>query len=87
VSRVHGLASTAQGVPFGALAVWQPVATLHESVVQGSPSSHTTALPPVQVPAWQVSPEVQALLSSHGGVPPTAGLEQTPLAGLQVPAV
>jgi hypothetical protein len=46
----------------------------------------TTGLPPVQVPFWQVSVRVQALLSLH--VVPLAafGFEQTPVAGLHVPA-
>jgi hypothetical protein len=43
-------------------------------------------LPPVHAPAWHVSVWVQALPSSQ--VVPSAwvGLEQTPVAGLQVPS-
>ena len=41
----------------------------------------------MQAPAWQVSICVQALLSLHVVLSGFAGLEQTPVAGLQVPAV
>jgi hypothetical protein len=42
--------------------------------------------PPVQVPPWQVSAEVQ-LLPSLQGVPSGApGLEHIPVAGLHMPA-
>jgi hypothetical protein len=40
-----------------------------------------------QVPAWQESPEVQACPSSQVAPSGLAGLLQTPLAALQVPAV
>jgi hypothetical protein len=39
-----------------------------------------------QTPAWQVSPLVQALLSSHDAPLAFGGFEQVPLAGSQVPA-
>jgi hypothetical protein len=43
---------------------------------------HVTAEPPVQTPAWHVSPCVHALLSLHA-VPFAFGtFEQTPVAGL-----
>ncbi len=38
------------------------------------------------MPAWQVSPAVQALPSSHGVPSGAAGSEQTPVAGSQIPA-
>jgi hypothetical protein len=51
-----------------------------------SEAEQTTGLPPVQTPAWQVSVWVQASPSSQV-VPLTAiGLEQAPVAWLQVPA-
>jgi hypothetical protein len=43
-------------------------------------------LPPVQVPAWQVSLWVQALPSLQAAPLGAFGLEQVPVAGLQVPA-
>src|SRR5947199_407528 len=48
---------------------------------------HTTGLAPTQAPAAQVSVRVQALPSSHGAPSSLAGLVQTPVAGLQTPAV
>ena len=41
---------------------------------------------PTQTPAWQLSDCVQALPSLQAEPSLRAGLEQTPLAGLQVPA-
>jgi hypothetical protein len=55
-------------VPFGRVAVWQPLEGLHESVVQGLPSLQIGGGPPWQVPAPQASLVVQALLSLHGPV-------------------
>jgi hypothetical protein len=46
----------------------QPVAGLHESVVQGLLSLQTTAEPAWQVPPPQMSPVVHALPSSHAFV-------------------
>src|SRR5439155_356064 len=46
-----------------------------------------TGFPPTQAPAAQVSVRVQALPSSHGAPSSLAGLVQTPVAGLQAPAV
>jgi hypothetical protein len=45
-----------------------------------------TGLPPVQIPAWQVSVRVQALPSLQVEPSPLAGFEQAPLVGSQVPA-
>src|SRR5215831_14615326 len=42
--------------------------------------------PPVQVPPWQVSPVVQALLSLQLVPLAAFGFEQTPVDGLHVPA-
>src|SRR5207244_765857 len=51
-----------------------------------SSAVHTTELPPVQVPAWQVSVCVQASPSLHAVPSALAGFEQRPLAGSQTPA-
>jgi hypothetical protein len=61
-SVVHALPSSQ-----GPLAGWvpQPLAELHTSFVQGFPSSHTSATPPVHAPSAHTSPVVQALSSSH----------------------
>jgi hypothetical protein len=52
------------------IATWshRPVPALHESVVQTSPSSQEGGGPPTQTPPVQVSPAVQASLSSHGAL-------------------
>src|SRR5262245_31204141 len=42
-----------------------PAVASQESVVHTFPSSQFTCEPPEQCPAWQVSPVVQALPSSH----------------------
>jgi hypothetical protein len=42
-----------------------PVAGLQESVVQTLPSLHTSGVPPVQVPFWQVSAPLQRFPSLH----------------------
>ena len=46
----------------------------------------TTGFAPVQVPAWQVVVCVQALPSLQAVPLGAFGFEQTPVAGLQVPA-
>jgi hypothetical protein len=52
--------------------------------VHGLVSVQVRADPPPQIPlAWQVSPTVQALPSSHE--PVLTGSEQAPVAGSQVP--
>src|SRR4051794_30769439 len=53
---------------------------------QVSPSRQTTAVPAVQVPSWQVSFWVQPSPSSQAAPLALAGLEQAPVAGLQVPS-
>jgi hypothetical protein len=47
---------------------------------------HVTVVPP-QVPAWQVSPVVQAFPSLHVVPFATGGFEHTPVDWLHVPAV
>src|SRR5437762_2032451 len=51
-----------------------------------SRAAHTTGFVPVQGPAWQVSVWVQASPSTQALPSALSGLEQTPLAGSQVPA-
>src|SRR6185312_16098628 len=78
---VHGVPS-AFGVTLPQpLAGVQVAASLHSS-----PAGQTTAAPPVHVPAWHVSPIVQAFPSLHVVPLVAAGFEQVPVAGLQVPA-
>jgi hypothetical protein len=55
-------------------------------VVQGLPSSQFGADPPPQTPFEQASPAVQALPSLQDVPFGLAGFEQSPVAGLQVPA-
>jgi len=52
---------------------------------QRSEVLHTTGLPPVQTPAWQVSACVQPLPSLQAEPFAFAGLEQTPVPGTQTP--
>jgi hypothetical protein len=51
-----------------------------------SSTAHTTGLAPTHEPTWQVSASVQALPSLHAEPSLLEGFEQTPLAGLQLPA-
>jgi hypothetical protein len=84
---VQGLPSV-QTVPLGALgfehipfAGLQTPATWHWSL-----GVHTTGFDPVQVPIWQVSVCVHALVSLHAVPLAAFGFEQTPVAGSQTPA-
>jgi hypothetical protein len=84
---VHGLASS-QVAPFvfagslhRPLDVSQVPAEWHWSL-----AAHTTALAPVQTPPWHESLLVHALPSLHPVPLALAGLLQTPVAALQVPA-
>ena len=52
-----------------------------------SEAVQVTGLEPKQVPLWQVSVRVQALLSLQAVPLALAGLEQVPVDGLQAPAV
>jgi hypothetical protein len=86
--RVHALPSL-QPVPF-ASAVFEhaPVPGLHEPAAwHWSLAAHVTELPPVHVPAWQLSPSVHALPSLHTVPFAATGFEQVPVLGLHVPAV
>src|SRR5438132_293849 len=76
------------GVPFVAVGVEQlPVAGLHvPATCQWSRAVQVTGLLPTQLPLWQVSVCVQALPSLHGVPFVAVGVEQPPVAGLQVPA-
>src|SRR5207245_1666913 len=75
-------------VPSGLAGLEQlPVAGSHVPASwHWSSAVHTTELPPVQVPAWQVSVWVQASPSVHAVPSALAGVEQWPVAGSQVPA-
>ena len=68
--------------------VHRPVVGLHvPGLWQGPSTPQTTALPPTQIPAWQVSVWVHMLPSAHAVPLALGGFEHTPVAGLQVPAV
>ena len=77
-----------QDVPFGALGFEQiPVAGSHVPATwQGPLAVHVTGLEPVHVPDRHVSVCVQALPSLHAVPSAAFGSEQTPVAGLHVPA-
>ena len=55
-------------------------------VVHSPGGGHVTGFDPAQVPPWHASDSVQALPSSHDVPSAFAGFEQTPVAGLHVPA-
>ena len=77
--------ASAHEVP-AATGVWlTPVDGPHASAVHGLPSSMATAEPGVQVPAWQASPAVPALLSLHAVPLGATGFEHAPVLGSQVP--
>lgn len=59
----------------------------HTSMVHGSLSSHTTGVPPTQMPPWQTSTMVHEFESLHGNPPPLGELMQPPVAWLQVSVV
>src|SRR5437870_5641077 len=86
--RVQALPSS-QPVPLGLAGLLQaPDAGLQTPAVwHWSAAVHTTGLAPTQMPAAQVSVCVQALPSLQGAPSALAGLLQTPVAGLQAPAV
>jgi hypothetical protein len=63
-----------------------PVAGLQLSAPWQATAGHETGLLPVQVPAWQASVCVQALLSLHG-VPFVTGVCMQPFTGSQLSAV
>src|SRR5947207_595935 len=78
----HGAPSSLAGLLQAPDAGLQAPAVWHWSA-----AVHTTGLAPTQAPAAQVSVRVQASPSSHGAPSSLAGLVQTPVAGLQTPAV
>ncbi|PTL82502.1 hypothetical protein DAT35_16960 [Vitiosangium sp. GDMCC 1.1324] len=84
--RVQALPSL-QEEPLGLAGLEQmPVAGLQVPTSwHWSEAVHVTGLLAVQVPAWQVSVRVQALPSLQEEPLGLAGLEQVPVAGLQVP--
>jgi hypothetical protein len=69
-SFVHVLPSSLQAAEL--LVNVHPLVGSHESFVHGLSSLHTSAVPAVQVPAWQVSVPLHALPSLHT-VPLVAG--------------
>ena len=73
--------SAAFGLEHVPVAGLQVPATWHWSLAE-----HTTGFDPVQVPDSQVSLCVQALPSLQDVPSAAFGLEQVPVAGLQVPA-
>jgi hypothetical protein len=85
-ARVQALPSL-QGDPLGLDGFEQvPVERLHVPAVwHESDGVHTTGLPPLQTPAWQESFCVQRLPSLQVDPSGLAGLEQSPVEGLQVP--
>jgi hypothetical protein len=84
---VHALPSL-HAVPFAAFGLVQaPVLGLQVPAVwHWSLALHVTGFDPVQVPLWQVSDCVHALLSLHAVPLAAFGLVQAPVLGLQVPA-
>jgi hypothetical protein len=82
----HALPAARQIAPALPGVLTQPLSTLQESTVQGFWSSQLTPEPPAQVPAAHTSLAVQALSSLQVVPSGAAGFEQTPVAGLQVPA-
>jgi hypothetical protein len=64
--------------------VWAqlPVGESHASWVHTLPSPQSFGVPPVQLPAWQLSPTVQPSPSLHAVPLGMAGWEHAPLAGL-----
>src|SRR6185369_4572773 len=69
VSPVVQKKSSSHEVPSGAVwCVQLLVSSLHESIVQPSPSSHPLAAPPTHAPPLHASPAVQKSPSSHGSV-------------------
>src|SRR5262245_24978970 len=85
-SVVHALSSVPQGTPRVVFPWVQPDAGSQLSVVHGSLSLQSSAAPPVQVPAWQVSFVEQALPSLHDVPSVLLGFEHTPVVVSQVPA-
>jgi hypothetical protein len=81
-ASVHGAPFGLAGFEHAPFAGLQVPALWHWSL-----AVQVTGVPGWQVPDWQVSACVQALPSLHAVLFGLAGLEQVPLAGLQVPAL
>jgi hypothetical protein len=83
---VH-MSPSLQTAPFDLIGLSQaPVALLHEpGRWQSSSAVQVTGFEPVQVPDWQVSVWVHALLSLHDAPSALFGFEHWPFAGLQTP--
>jgi hypothetical protein len=74
-------------LPSALLGFEQPVAGLHVPATwHWSIAAQVTAAPPVQTPAWHVSPAVQALPSLQAVPLALAAYAHTPVPGLQTPA-
>ena len=88
VSPCVQLLPSSQALPFGFFGFEQvPFEGLQVPARwQVSDAVQTTGFVPVQVPFWQVSLRVQALASLQVVPLAFAGFEQTPVAGLHVPA-
>jgi hypothetical protein len=71
-------------VPFVTLVVVQPDAGLQPSVVHTLPSLQTSGVPAVQVPFWQVSAPLHALVSAHAEPFGRTALVHTPDAQVSV---
>jgi hypothetical protein len=76
-----------QGCEFVGVCVTTPVAALHESWVQGLPSSTGVGVPTHTPDALQASLVVQAFPSEHAVPADTGTCVTTPVAGLQESAV
>jgi len=90
VSPIAQPAPLSQEAPsaFGTIAQVPVVGLQAPALWQGSVGvGQTTAGPGTQVPAWQTSVVVQALLSLQGVLAGATGFEQVPLAGSQAPAL
>ena len=77
----HGDPFALAGFEHAPVAGSQVPASWHWSV-----AVQVTGVPPVQTPAWQVSPVVQALPSLHVVPSVATGFEHAPVAGSHVPA-
>src|SRR2546427_765197 len=79
---------SSQGVPSGVTGFEQVAFSGSQTPVSWhwSWAVQTTGLPPVHVPARQVSPCVQASPSSYAAPSSLLGFEHSPVAGLHVPA-
>jgi hypothetical protein len=86
VSAPSHTVALGQAVPFATFVWLTPATGSHASAVHGFPSSTTSGVPGVQVPAWQVSPPLQTLASGQA-VPFATFVWLTPVTGSQASAV